>query len=426
MIGLFELVVLALGIIIIGGPALAARLRRRDFEDDVTDDYEPTVTVVTPLFNEGEQIRQTIRSILAQDYPADKLNVIIVDDCSTDDSYEHAVDETRSFPRVTVLRNDVNMGKRRSITRAVRAASTEIIVSVDSDVIIAPDAVRQLIRRFTSDRIAAVGGRVDIRNKRENWLTRMQAAKYHYGYHFIKSLERTFRTVLCLSGCLTAYRRSVLLELEPVLENRNVLGVPIKYGEDRFLTRQIIKAGYETTMTMDAVCQTLAPSQLGDYFNQQLRWRRSNVVDYFGGMSHVWRIHPLIAIHYYTLFASFLAYPALLFHSLWSGKFMPLMVMHVVVVALFGIVYRIQVRKFPREQRVSAWDFLPMAVIMPVTYAVLTPLALLTLDSGKWETRNHVASEVDTEPVAEPIAIVPATVHYAPRHEPTLTEDVAA
>jgi len=57
---------------------------------------------------------------------------------------------------------------------------------------------------------------------------------------------------------------------------------------------------------------------------------------------------------------------------------------------------------------------------------VLTPLALLTLDSGKWETRNHEASEVDTEPVAEPIAIVPATVHYAPRHEPTLTEDVAA
>src|SRR5688572_7032933 len=160
MIGLFELVVLALGIIIVGGPALAGQLRRREFEDDVTDDYEPTVTVVTPLFNEGEAIRQTIRSILAQDYPAEKLNVIIVDDCSTDDSYEHAVDETRSFPRVTVLRNDVNMGKRRSITRAVRAASTEIIVSVDSDVIIAPDAVRQLIRRFTSDRIAAVGGRV--------------------------------------------------------------------------------------------------------------------------------------------------------------------------------------------------------------------------------------------------------------------------
>ena len=113
----------------------------------------------------------------------------------------------------------------------------------------------------------------------------MQVTKYWYSYFFMKNLEWGFRRIMCLSGCLTAYRRSVLIELEPLLEDRSVLGVPIKYGEDRFLTRQIVKAGYLTTMTLDARCCTFVPNTLSGYFSQQLRWRRSNIVDYAGGFS---------------------------------------------------------------------------------------------------------------------------------------------
>ncbi len=317
------IIVLSLGLVVFAGPVMARLLRGRT-EEEVADDYEPFVTVITPMFNEGEGIRRTIRSILAQNYPEDKLSVIVVDDCSTDDSYAHAADETRQSPRARVLRNIVNVGKRHSIKRAVREATSEIVVSVDSDVILDPDAVRNLVRRFTSPKIAAVGGRVDILN-RENWLTRMQAVEYYFGYQFLKGLERAFRAVMCLSGCLTAYRRSVLLELEPLLERRNILGVAIKYGEDRFLTRQIIKAGYETTMTLDAVCRTTAPSGLQSYFAQQLRWRRSNIVDYVGGMSHVWRLHSVVAVHYYSVFALILAYPVLLLQSLVTGTFWTLM-----------------------------------------------------------------------------------------------------
>jgi cellulose synthase/poly-beta-1,6-N-acetylglucosamine synthase-like glycosyltransferase len=401
------IVVLSLGLVVFAGPILA-RLFRGNAESDVADDYEPTVTVVTPMFNEGEGIRRTIRSILAQNYPSAKLSIIIVDDCSTDESYQHAVDELRHSTRAVVLRNKVNLGKRCSINRAVRKSASEIIVSVDSDVILDPDAVRNLVRRFTSPRIAAVGGRVDILN-RENWLTRMQAVEYYFGYQFLKGLERAFRAVMCLSGCLTAYRRSVLLELEPLLERRNILGVAIKYGEDRFLTRQIIKAGHQTTMTLDAVCRTAAPSSLGAYFAQQLRWRRSNIVDYVGGMSHVWRLHSVVAVHYYSVFALILAYPVLLLHSLVTGTFWTLMTVHVVWAAGLGLVYRTQVRKLPADRRVSAVDALPLAIVLPVSYAVMTLLALLTLDSAKWETRGHSVPDANPSPeaddtTAEPIA----------------------
>ena len=368
-------------------------LRGRSF-DETTDDFEPTVTVIVPMFNEGAGIARTIDSLMAQRYPRAKLDVLVIDDCSADDSHDHALLAAAPYGRrVRVVRNPVNTGKRRSIIRAVRTTDAEIIVSVDSDVVVDAGAIRELVRRFVTPEIAAVGGRVDIINKHDNWLTRMQTIKYHFAYSFMKNLERSFRRVLCLSGCLTAYRRAVLVELEPVLDNRSFCGVPIKYGEDRFLTRQIIKAGYHTTLTLDAVCRTVAPATLGSYFSQQIRWRRSNIVDYVGGASHVWRLNPIIAINFFALTGLLVAYPVLLLQAVSTGVFFPLMTLHIAVVALFGLVYRLTTRHLPASERVAALSFIPMTFVMPVAYALLTPLALFTLDSGSWETRGHVVPE---------------------------------
>jgi cellulose synthase/poly-beta-1,6-N-acetylglucosamine synthase-like glycosyltransferase len=388
------------------------RLSKRKTWDETRDDYEPTITAVIPMFNEGAAIKETLQSLLDSDYPAHKLNVICVDDCSTDNSYECAREIAKtSNGRLEIIRNRLNLGKRRSIIRATREATAEIIVSVDSDVVVDKPAVRQLIRRFTDDKIAAVGGWVDVRNKQENWLTRMQVVKYWYSYFFMKNLEWGFRRVMCLSGCLTAYRRAVLVELEPVLETRQVLGVPIKYGEDRFLTRQIVKAGYLTTMTLDARCCTFVPNTLAAYFSQQLRWRRSNLVDYAGGFSHVWRLNPVLAIHFFSLFALLLVYPIAIIRALATHRFFPALVLHLQAVVFFGLLYRWQTRKQPKEERVSAIAFAPLTFLMPVTYALLTPLALFTLDTGSWETRNH--EETIPEGVATPLPVREASVTEA-------------
>jgi N-acetylglucosaminyltransferase len=372
----------------IGG--LVMRVIRHASWDATIDDYVPTVTVVIPLYNEASGIGETLRSVLAAEYPVDKLGVICVDDCSLDDSYARACEiEAVSGGRLVVLRNATNIGKRRSIIHAVRRSTSEIVVSVDSDVVIDPQAVRELVRRFTRADIAAVGGWVDVRNKHDNWLTRMQTVKYWYAYYAMRNIEWAFQRMLCLSGCLTAYRRSVLLELEPVLERRALFGVPIKYGEDRFLTRQIVKAGYSTTFTLAAHCRTYVPTTLAAYFSQQLRWRRSNVIDYVGGLSHVWRLHPLIALNYFGMFVVLGGYPIAVFRALASGRFLPALVGHLTVLALFGLYYRWRVRSWPPEQRVGVLAFLPQALVMPVTYGLLTPLAVFTLDSASWETRGH-------------------------------------
>ena len=119
--------------------------------------YEPTITIVVPLFNEGRSIYDTIKSLVELEYPSDKLEVTVVDDCSTDDSCEWACKAAAQLSNVRVLRNDVNMGKRKGINAAVRASRAEVIVSVDSDVIVYPTALRELVARFT--RTGDRGGR---------------------------------------------------------------------------------------------------------------------------------------------------------------------------------------------------------------------------------------------------------------------------
>ena len=368
---------------------------------DVTiDGYEPTITVVVPLFNEGCSIYDTIVSLVKLDYPKDKLEVTVVDDCSTDDSYEWAMKAAAEYGNVRVLRNPVNMGKRKGINAAVRASSAEIIVSVDSDVIVFPTALRELVARFTSPEVAAVGGRIHVSNPNDNWLTRLQTIKYYFGQEHLKNLERSLDQVMCLSGCLTAYRRHVLIELEPILENRNILGVPIKYGEDRFLTHQIVRRGYKTRLTMKAMCFTKAATTASGYFNQQLRWKRSNIVDFLVGVVHAWKLHPLLCLQYLSMFMLLLVYPFVIVTHIERGDFFELATFHLAVIAAFSVVYYFapSVRALPPWLRVHPIAFLPMAVLMPVAYLLLTPLGLFTLDSSSWQTRGHQGSPSAAQP----------------------------
>ncbi len=373
---------------------LYLRILRGKRFDRRTDGFEPTVTIVVPMFNEGPSIYDTIVSFTKLDYPADKLEVVIVDDCSTDDSYAHACRAAREFPNVRVLQNPHNMGKRRGINHAVRESRAEVIVSVDSDVIVYPSALRELVARFTEPAIAAVGGRVHVSNPNDNWLTKLQTIKYYFGQEHMKNLERACDSVLCLSGCLTAYRREVLMQLEPILENRNLMGVEIKYGEDRFLTHQIVKHGYKTVQTTAAMCFTKAPTNLRGYFNQQLRWKRSNIVDYVAYIGSAWKLHPLVCLNYLSMLLLLLVYPIVIVTHVVHHQFFALTMLHVEVVALFGLIYTFapSVRALPPWLRVNPIAFLPMAVLMPVAYLLLTPLGFWTLDSSSWETRGHSAT----------------------------------
>ena len=145
------------------------------------------MTVVIPMYNEGRSIVDTIESLLAQEYPLDKLKVTVVDDCSKDDSYTWALGAAKRWPeQVTVVRNPYNMGKRRGIDHAVRLATSELIVSVDSDTVVNSDAIRQLVARFVEPAIAAVGGRVNVSNAKPELAHPDAGDRVHFGYEYLE------------------------------------------------------------------------------------------------------------------------------------------------------------------------------------------------------------------------------------------------
>lgn len=363
--------------------------------------YEPTVSVLMPCFNEGKTVYETIESMSQSNYPAEKFEVIAQDDCSLDDSYEWMLKAQRDFTniRVRVGWNKVNSGKARTVCNALGQSNAEIIISIDSDCIFHPNAIRELTSCFKAPKVGSVGGRVGVRNADENVITAIQAIVYYSAFQLYKIPENWTRSVCCISGCLFAIRRELLLEIEPAIRSRNWFGIPVNQGEDRFLTHQTLLRGYGTYIDNDALCWTNVPSTLSVLFKQQLRWRRSIVRDFFFTLKklpkHVWKLHPntvltLVLTPLGAVIGFLVVVTALSSDPLaWAGP-LPL------VTALgIGAVLTWMIKKYSAREAITH----PLAFGAYVAWTIvsslfLTPLALCTMDSADWGTRTKERSEV--------------------------------
>jgi cellulose synthase/poly-beta-1,6-N-acetylglucosamine synthase-like glycosyltransferase len=364
----------------------------------------PAVTIVVPVFCEGSSVLRTADSFAKLDYPQDKLSVVFIDDCSTDDTIEYLKMVVQRYPWMQLRQNPHNMGKRLGIKEAVLDIRSELVMSVDSDVIVEPNVVRELVRHMFSANVDAVGGCVFVSNANETWLTRMQAVKYWVGYQFLKNIENSYDHVMCLSGCLTLYKRQALLAVDKDVEHRTFLGDDVKYGEDRFLTRKLVERGYRTRLCFSARCYTKAPPEMGGYLNQQLRWRRSNIIDLITSIPHLNKFNVFVLVHYLSMGTLLIFYPVFLVSKMMEMNFIMPMIGHAVLVTVFAVAYEINKHKLPVFARTSGLWFLAMALVFPVIYLVMTPLALFTLGTTSWETRG--AKKTGKVPIDNQLACV--------------------
>ncbi len=375
---------------------------RPDYGDE--PDTWPGVTIIVPVYNEGDHVLQTARSFSQLDYPRDSLNIIFIDDCSSDDTYEYLLQVAQTWNWMNVRRNERNMGKRLGIKAAVLDIDTELVLSVDSDVIVESDALKGLVRHMLATGVDAVGGCVFVSNANETWLSKMQAVKYWVGYQFLKNLENAFDHVMCLSGCLTLYKRSALLAVDKDVENRTFLGDEVKYGEDRFLTRKLVERGFKTRLCFDARCYTKAPPKISGYLSQQLRWRRSNSIDFITALPHLGKFHPLVLVHYISISLLLFFYPLFLVSQVMRLGFVIPMFEHALVVTIFAVAYEFNKNKLPKFAQTSGIWFLAIVLVFPIMYLTMTPLGLATLGTTSWETRGKKTKKqcTDLKPGAAP------------------------
>jgi cellulose synthase/poly-beta-1,6-N-acetylglucosamine synthase-like glycosyltransferase/spore germination protein YaaH/peptidoglycan/xylan/chitin deacetylase (PgdA/CDA1 family) len=233
-------------------------------------EFQPLVSVLIPAYNEEPVIVYTVNSVLESDYP--KLEVIVVDDGSTDATGELLDEQFGRNPAVRVL-HQPNRGKSSALSHALAEASAGIIVTIDADTSVEPDAVSKLVRHFVNPRIGAVAGNVKVGN-RVSWLTRWQALEYVTSQNLEKRAFDLLNCIPVVPGALSAWRAEAIHESGGFSSDT--------VAEDTDLTITIRRAGWKISYEEDAIGWTDAPETASVLVRQRFRWT-------FGTMQSFWK-----------------------------------------------------------------------------------------------------------------------------------------
>ncbi len=233
-------------------------------------DPAPSVTVLIPAHNEESVIVQTVQSVLLSDYT--NMHVIVVDDGSTDATLEllHTNFGRNSYVQII---HQANRGKAAALNNALSHAQTEIVVTIDADTEIEPDAIRNLLRHFSDPKVGAVAGNVKVGN-RSRWLTRWQALEYITSQNMEKRAFDLLNCITVVPGALGAWRRAAIEAAGGITADT--------VAEDADLTIAIRRLGWRVTYDEYAIAWTEAPETPGVLIRQRFRWT-------FGTLQSFWK-----------------------------------------------------------------------------------------------------------------------------------------
>ena len=352
--------------------------------------YEPSVSFVIPCKNEEGAIEKTISKCFAADYPENKIEVIVINDGSTDRTLSILKRlKTTKFPKLAIVDWRVNRGKRHAMAEGFRRATGEVVIQLDSDSYVKPEDVRNFIQPFRDPNIGAVCAHADPENAEQNLLTRMQAAYYFMSFRILKAAESTFLTVFCCSGCSSAYRRSIVIPILTQWLKEKFLGLPVTWGDDRSLTNRVIKLGYRTIYTDQAQAYTLCPDNLRKFLKQQVRWKKGWFVNSLFASAFLLRTEPFVALTYFfplivlTLLTPLMATKALVINPIFFGIWPTFYILGVLLIAsLITIYYRYVARENKYWPYVFVWSGINMALLSFILF-----YALARLKDRKWGTR---------------------------------------
>ena len=244
-------------------PARLARAR-------TISDYAPSVAIIVPCYNEAATVGATCESLLALDYPKDKLEIILVDDGSNDET-PSAMAAFANNPQVKIIRKE-NGGKHTALNEGIAVTSAEFFGCLDADSFVAPDALRQIIHSFTSPRVAASTAAMSV-HEPSNLLQHMQNAEYTFGItlrHALASVNGIYVT----PGPFSLYRRSVIDEIGGFRKGHQT--------EDLEMALRIQHAGYEIENSPRARVYTKAPTTVPKLVKQRTRWTTGFLRNAFG------------------------------------------------------------------------------------------------------------------------------------------------
>lgn len=226
----------------------------------------PPITILTAAYNEEATIIETLKGIAQQCYSG-PLEVIVINDGSTDATAALLDAAQRDYPWLKVIHLPVNGGKSRALNLGFAQSHHALIITLDADSYLYRDSLQSIVERYMKDpkNTRAVAGTVLVRNSRESWIASAQEWDYFHGIAAIKRIQSLFQGTLVAQGAFSIYSKETLIE---------VGGWPEGVGEDIVLTWTILNAGYRVGHSEDACVFANVTVTLKQFSRQRQRWSR--------------------------------------------------------------------------------------------------------------------------------------------------------
>ncbi len=220
----------------------------------------PKVCIIVPCFNEEKTIVKTVRSLLKLDYPKNKLEIFIIDDGSTDKTYERA--KTLLKHKQVKLFRKKNGGKHTALNYGLAKTKAEFVGCLDADSFVSPQSLKLIMSYFTDDNIAAVTPCLKV-HQPKNVLQHIQKIEYIVGI-FLRKIITLFDAILVTPGPFSIFRKKILDEVGPFRCGHNT--------EDMEMALRLQSKNYRIANALNAYVHTVTPLSFKPLYKQRKRW----------------------------------------------------------------------------------------------------------------------------------------------------------
>ena len=231
----------------------------------------PPVTIIVPCWNEEKTVVGTVDSLRALEYPKDAIHLILVDDGSTDKTWE-VLKQFENQPNIQIIHKE-NGGKHTAMNLGISIAKTEFIGCLDADSYVTPSALRRMMPYFDDEKTMSVSPSIIVANPK-TIIERAQKAEYQLSV-YIKKMLGLMGAIHVTPGPFSIYRMKVFRDLGNY-----------KYAhktEDMEIAYRMQENNYKIEQCHDAVVYTKAPRTAYALYKQRLRWIYgfvNNTIDY--------------------------------------------------------------------------------------------------------------------------------------------------
>lgn len=244
------------------------------------------VSIIIPAYNEEKSIERTMRSVAALEYPANNLEIIVVDDGSKDNTYSIAkrvageIRKKGNSPKIIVI-TKTNGGKGSALNLGISKSQSEIVVTMDADTFTRPDSLKKMMGYFYSPDVMSVTPTIGIHEPKSIW-QRIQHVEYYVSTYLRKSFA-IINAIHITPGAFAAYRREFFnkyggFDVGNITED---IEVALRVQYNHFIIEN----------TPSAVVYTIAPRTFRQFLTQRKRW-------YTGYVHNLWKYKKLFSKEY--------------------------------------------------------------------------------------------------------------------------------